>query len=82
MFVTETDVQNFTGKKRPSAQARFLERLGMKFTRRLDGSIALRQEELDRHTLTKPPDVRQRRSLDLSLLRLARPPRQRGPVVA
>jgi hypothetical protein len=69
VFVTETDVQSFTGKKRSSAQARCLERLGMKFTRRLDGSIALRQEELDRHTLTRPAELKQRRALDLSLLR-------------
>jgi hypothetical protein len=41
----------------------------MKYTRRLDGSIALRQEELDRHTLTRPTELKQRRALDLSLLR-------------
>jgi len=69
MFLSNEDVVALTGRKRPSAQARFLHSLGMKFMRRLDGSIALRQEELDRHTLTKPREVKQRRSLDLSLLR-------------
>jgi Domain of unknown function (DUF4224) len=69
VFVAEQDIQIFTGKRRPSAQARCLHRLGIRHTRRLDGTIALRQEELDRHTLTKPPEVKRWRSLDLSLLR-------------
>ncbi len=69
MFVSPEQLEVFTGKKRPSAQARFLDRWNMKYIERGDGTIALRQEELDRHTLTKKTDVKLRRTLDLSLLR-------------
>ncbi len=69
MFVSSEQLEVFTGKKRPSAQARFLDRWNMKYIERGDGTIALRQEELDRHTLTKKTDVKLRRTLDLSLLR-------------
>ncbi len=69
MFVNPEQLEVFTGKKRPSAQARFLDRWNMKYIERGDGSIALRQEELDRHTLTKKTEVKLRRTLDLSLLR-------------
>jgi hypothetical protein len=50
MFVRPEDLVAFTGLKRSSAQARFLARLGIRFVVRLDGSIALRQAELDAHT--------------------------------
>jgi hypothetical protein len=69
MFVSAEELKAFTGKRRPSAQARFLDRCDMKYIERGDGTIALRREELDRHTLTKTPDAKQRRALDLSLLR-------------
>jgi hypothetical protein len=69
MFVSPEQLEVFTGKKRPSAQARFLDRWNMKYIERGDGTIALRQEELDRHTLTKKTEVKLRRTLDLSLLR-------------
>jgi hypothetical protein len=69
MFVSAEQLEVFTGKKRPSAQARFLDRWDMKYIERGDGTIALRQEELDHHTLTRRPEVKPRRSLDLSLLR-------------
>jgi hypothetical protein len=69
MFVSAEELQAFTGKRRPSAQARFLDRCDMKYIERGDGTIALRREELDRHTLSKTPDSKQRRALDLSLLR-------------
>lgn len=54
MFVTPETLFDLTHKVRHSAQARALEELypGIKFTRRGDGSIALRQEELDRYTLS------------------------------
>lgn len=54
MFVSAEDLIAFTGLKRSSAQARFLAKHHIKFMLRLDGSIALRQEELDRHTLSEP----------------------------
>lgn len=69
MFVSAAALEELTGKKRPSAQARFLAARGIKFVARDDGTIVLRQEELDRHTLTKPPEITHRRALDLSLLR-------------
>lgn len=69
MFISAEQLEAFTGKKRPSAQARFLDRWDITYIERADGTIALRQEELDRHTLTKLPDVKRRRALDLSLLR-------------
>jgi len=69
MFVSAEALEAFTGKRRPSAQARFLDRCDMKYIERGDGTIALRQEELDRHTHTKTSETKQRRALDLSLLR-------------
>lgn len=72
MFVTPEQLVEYTGKRRPSAQARFIADRGLKFDVRDDGSIALRQEELDRHTLSKPELAGQRRRpLDLSLFRKA-----------
>lgn len=72
MFVSAEQLESFTGKRRPSAQARFLDRCDMKYIERADGTIALRQEELDRHTLTGVNVVKSRRALDLSLLRKSR----------
>ena len=48
LFVTADALVQFTGRQRPSAQARFLAKVGFKFTRRSDGSIALRREEIGR----------------------------------
>jgi hypothetical protein len=39
MFVGKKELESFTGRKRPAAQARFLGRIGMTFARRFDGSI-------------------------------------------
>ena len=70
MFVPAETLEEFTGLKRPSAQKRFLDDLGIKSTERADGSLAVRQEELDAHTLSKPSkDGKRRRTLDLSFLR-------------
>jgi hypothetical protein len=66
MFVPEIDVQKFTGMKRPGAQARFLAKIGMKFLRRVDGSIALRQEELDAYTLSHAKRSKRQWEPDLS----------------
>lgn len=69
MFVPTDVIEHFTGLKRPSAQKRFLDQLGIKCTERADGSLAVRQEELDAHTLSKPMRTdKRRRTLDLSLL--------------
>jgi hypothetical protein len=69
MFVPSEALEEFTGLKRPSAQKRFLDVLGIKNIERLDGSLAVRQEEIDAHTLSKPPkDSKRRRTLNLSLL--------------
>ena len=54
MFVSTADLEAFTGLSQPSAQARFLDKLGICYVRRQDGSIALRQAELDAHTLSRP----------------------------
>ena len=69
MFVSAEHLIAFTGKRRPSAQSRFLDRCDMRYIERADGTIALRQEELDRHTLSKLPEPKHLRVLDLSLLR-------------
>lgn len=71
MFVTAEQLVEFTHKQRSSAQARFLAARGIVFTTRDDGTIALRQEELDRHTLSAPAGPKRRRALDLSTLRRA-----------
>lgn len=54
MFVSSTAIYDLTHRRRFSAQAKVLDELGMKCTRRPDGSVALRQEELDRFTLSCP----------------------------
>jgi hypothetical protein len=73
MFVTAKELEALTGKSRPSAQARFLDRWNIRYIARADGTLVLRQEELDRHTLDKAaPSTKQRRTLDLSLLRRQR----------
>lgn len=69
MFVPSEALEEFTSLKRPSAQKRFLDALGIKNIERVDGSLAVRQEELDAHTLSKlPKDGNRRRTLNLSLL--------------
>lgn len=69
MFVEPEQLVKFTKKERYAAQARFLDARGIRYTRRDDGSIALRTDELDRHTLSKPAVAARRPTLDLSLLR-------------
>jgi hypothetical protein len=54
MFVSKPDLEMLTGKFRYAAQARVLDSLGLKYTRREDGSVALRQAELNAHSLTAP----------------------------
>ncbi len=68
LFVSAEALQQFTGKKRASAQARFLAQLGLKFTQRLDGTIALRREELDACTLTRRVATKPLWQPDLSAL--------------
>lgn len=69
MWVPPEELAAFTGKKRPSAQKRFLDGLGIKAIERDDGSLAVRQEELDAHTLSHPPKPgKRRRTLDLAML--------------
>lgn len=73
LFVTPQQLEDYTHKVRPSAQAKFLAARGMRFDVRDDGTIALRKEELDRHTLSagasKTANVRARPVLDLESLR-------------
>jgi Domain of unknown function (DUF4224) len=54
-FLSAEVIEQLTGKKRPSAQARWLGRHKYTFERRSDRNrtIVLRQEEFDRHTLSK-----------------------------
>jgi hypothetical protein len=71
MFVGTDVLEQLTGKKRPSAQARFLLARFPKiiFLFRGDGTIALRQEELDRYTLSgsvAPTKLKKEWRLDLS----------------
>lgn len=54
MWVSDSDLATFTGKRRPSAQRKVLRALGVVFVIRPNGTIALRTAELDRHTLSKP----------------------------
>jgi hypothetical protein len=68
MFLSAKDLEQLTGLKRPGAQARWLSTRGYKFERRVDGTIALRLDELDAHTLSKSSARKQRRALDLSYL--------------
>lgn len=58
MFVSDADLKAFT-LKRPAAQARFLDKLGICYVRRPGGSIALRLAELDAHTHSRPALVSQ-----------------------
>jgi hypothetical protein len=69
VFVPPEALEELTGLKRPTAQKRFLDAVGIKNIERLDGSLAVRQEELDAHTLSRSPKNRKvRRTLDLSVL--------------
>jgi hypothetical protein len=72
LFVSNEVLEQFTGKRRASAQARFLAQLGLKFTQRSDGKIALRREELDAYTLTRAIKARPLWKPDLSILDRAR----------
>lgn len=69
-FVSHEDLAEFTHKARHSAQARVLDAYGLKYTRRPDGSVALRQEELDAHTLTRTAKAKAKRDWrpDLSVI--------------
>jgi hypothetical protein len=67
-FLSAEVIEELTGKKRPSAQARWLGRNKYTFERRADRNrtIALRQEELDRHTLSKAIQADKPWRVDLS----------------
>lgn len=52
-FVSYEEICGFTGYKRPKAQRRFLLERGIICHFRADGSVALRQDEYDAHTLSK-----------------------------
>ena len=66
-FVTADVLEQLTGKRRPSAQARWLAARCYKFERRGDGTIVLRTDELDAHTVSKPVTLaRKRWQVDLS----------------
>lgn len=67
-FVSTEIIEQLTGKKRPSAQARWLARYRYKFERRADRNrtIALREEELDRHTLSKSSQPEKPWRVDMS----------------
>jgi hypothetical protein len=67
-FVSADVIEQLTGKRRPSAQARWLARYRYKFERRADRNhtIALRQEELDRHTLSQSIQAETPWRVDLS----------------
>lgn len=69
-FLSAEDLEGLTGLKRPSAQARWLAARKYKFERRADRNhtIALRQDELDAHTLTRSAQPPRKRVLDLSYL--------------
>ncbi len=67
IFVSADVLEQLTGKSRPSAQARWLASRLYRFERRADGTIALRMEELDAHTISKPTTtVKKRWEVDLS----------------
>ena len=68
MFVATNVIEELTGKKRPSAQARWLGRQNYKFERRADRNrtIALRQEEFDRRTLSRSAHREKRWRVDLA----------------
>jgi len=68
LFVSTGVLEQFTGRKRATAQARFLAQLGLKFTQRCDGTIALRREELDAYTLSRNTKVKAVWEPDLSVL--------------
>ncbi|MGH6876029.1 MAG: DUF4224 domain-containing protein [Rhizomicrobium sp.] len=68
LFVSAEALEQFTGKRRGSAQARFLAQLGLKFTLRSDGTIALRREELDAYTLAQGTKAKRIWTPDLSAL--------------
>ena len=67
IFVSADILEQLTGKRRPSAQARWLISRCYKFERRADGTIALRMDELDVHTVSRSvPSAKRRWAVDLS----------------
>ncbi len=67
MFASADVIERLTGKRRPSAQARWLAARGYKFERHSDGTIVLRMDELDVHTLSKAQRFAKKRwQVDLS----------------
>jgi hypothetical protein len=68
IFASAEILEQLTGKRRPSAQARWLARNGYRFERRADRNrtIALRQEEVDKQTLSRSIQPRQPWRVDLS----------------
>lgn len=72
MFVSAEDLKTFTGKTRPSAQARFLRSRMIAFVVRADGSIALRVEELDNHTLSRERRKKKEAEWEMPCLRAKR----------
>ena len=52
MFLTKQELIGLTGLKQSAAQARFLANMGLRYTLRADGTVALRYQEVDAYTLS------------------------------
>jgi hypothetical protein len=47
MILTEDEIRTLTGKHRPSAQMKELDNLGIKFSRRLNGTLVVYSHQLE-----------------------------------
>ena len=67
MFLTADELEQLTGLKRPSAQAKWLSTRGWRFDTRADGKVVVLEAEARRHLCGSPP-ARQRTMPDLKAL--------------
>lgn len=68
MFLTAQQLEQLTGKKRPSAQARWLRDLGWKFVFNSEGRVIVLEREAERHLVGGGAKERRRTEPDLKAL--------------
>ena len=59
MFLSPDDLSELTGLKRPSAQARWLFRAGMRYAISADGQVRVLRAEVERMMLSGPVKARE-----------------------
>lgn len=68
MFLSQSQLVELTGKARPSAQARWLDGHGWRYTRRTDGAVVVHELEAERQLCGGSKSTRRRTAPDLEAL--------------